>query len=108
MSDIVRTRGDTYRIRRTVKVSGVAVNITGWTFKLTVNAEVNPADDTNQIAQIDGTLFDAVNGIVDFVPLSTDVETAGHYYFDIEATDTDSQISTLDKGSFILLQDITK
>ncbi len=108
MSDISRTRGDTYRIRRTVKVSGVVVDITDWTFKLTINKVAKPADETDQVAQIAGVIIDAPNGVVDFTPLEADVETAGSFFFDIEAIDSGGAKTTPDRGQFILTQDITK
>lgn len=108
MSNITRTRGDTRRIRRTVKLAGVAQDITGWSFLLTINSEWEPTDTDEQVAQIVGTLTDPTNGIVDFFPQADDVETAGQFYYDIESRDDGGYISTLDKGEFVLLQDITK
>ena len=108
MSDILRTRGDTYRIRRTVKAAGVVVDITDWTFLLTINMVAKPADETDQVAQIAGVIFDAAGGIVDFTPLTADVADAGSFFYDIESVDDSGAVTTLDKGGFILLQDITK
>ena len=108
MSDITRTRGDTYRIRRTVKSGGVVVDITDWTFKLTISAVANPPDATDQVAQIAGVIDDAPNGVVDFTPVADDVNWVGRNFYDIEAVDAASAIITLDDGQFILLQDKTK
>ena len=108
MSDITRHRGDTRRIQRTVKENGVAIPITDWTFLLTISREEDPVDTVEQIAQIIGVITDAANGVVDFTPLAKDVDWVGGNFFDIEAVDSDGGISTLDKGQFTLLQDITK
>ena len=108
MSDISRTRGDTYRIRRTVKAAGVAIPITDWTFKLTINKVAKPADETDQVAQIAGVITDALNGVVDFTPQAADVENIGSFFYDIEAIDSGGEKVTLAKGQFIIAQDITK
>lgn len=106
--DIIRYRGDTRRIRRTVKSGGSPVNITGWLFLLTVSSEKSPADTTSQVAQIAGVIADAAGGVVDFTPAAGDVDTAGAYYYDIQATDDSGSVTTLVKGTLTLLQDITK
>ena len=109
MSDITRFRGDTRRIRRYVKTDAQAVvDITDWTFKLTVNVHKDPVDETDQVFQVAGVIADAPNGVVDFTPLAADVDWVGSNFFDIEAVDSDSGKSTLYKGQFTLLQDITK
>ena len=109
VSDIVRHRGDTRRIQRTVRTSdGATVPITDWTFKLTISAESAPTDATEQIGQIVGVITDAPGGVVEFTPLAADVANAGRFFYDIEAVDSNSGITTLDKGAFVLLQDITK
>jgi hypothetical protein len=108
MSDITRYRGDTRRIQRTVTLDGAAVNITDWSFVLTINREYEPDDTDAQVAQIVGVIADAAAGVVEFTPTLTDVATAGSYYYDIEAVDAGGSVSTLDKGAFTLLQDITK
>jgi hypothetical protein len=108
MSDITRYRGDTRRIRRTVTADGAAVNITDWSFVLTINREYNPVNANEQGAQIVGVIADAAAGVVDFIPTLDDVADIGDYYYDIEATDAGGSVSTLDKGAFTLLQDVTK
>ena len=109
MSDIIRHRGDTRRLIYTIMdADGVAIDITNWTFKLTVNSEENPTDISNQVDQVAGVITDAAAGKVKFTPSSTMVETAGTFYYDIEAVDTSGGITTLAKGKFLLIQDITK
>lgn len=109
MSDITRYRGDTRRIRKTVRDgAGAVVDITDWAFVLTINSEADPEDAAEQVAQLVGTIYDAPNGVVDFLPAVADVEVAGTFYYDIQATDADGGFTTLDKGQFTLLQDITK
>ncbi len=108
MSDITRHRGDTRRIQRTVKIDGVATNITGWTFMLTINREEDPDDTSEEVAQIAGVIVVAGDGTVKFTPNLADVDWVGVYFYDIEAVDADGGVSTLDKGRWTHPQDITK
>ena len=108
MSTIARYRGDTRRIRHVVTEDGAVVDVTDWSFVLTISAVESPVDTEHQVAQIVGVIADAAAGIVDFTPEAGDVATAGDYFYDIEATDAGGGVSTLDKGVFTLLQDISK
>jgi hypothetical protein len=89
--------------------NGVAVNITGFAFKLTVNSEKNPSDQVNEQFSITGVLTDAINGKVSFAPTVVDTNIAPTtYFYDIEQTDGAGAISTLIIGKCIIVQDITK
>jgi hypothetical protein len=88
--------------------AGNVLNINGWEFVLTVNREENPTDVAEQIAQMTGTVTDGPNGQVGFPPQYADMLEVGTFYFDIEATDATGHTDTIDKGQFIILQDITK
>lgn len=89
--------------------AGVAINITGFTFKLTVNSEKDPLNTDNQKFSIVGAITDAVLGKVAFSPsvVNTDIDP-GTYFYDIEQTDDGSAISTLIIGKCLIIQDITK
>ena len=103
-------RGDSSAKGFTVKDSDeVAINITGFTFKLTVNSEKDPTDTTNQKFTVVGAITDAPNGKVAFSPTTanTDIEP-GTYFYDIEQTDGGAAISTLIIGKCIIIQDISK
>jgi len=89
--------------------AGVAVDITGFAFKLTVNSEKTPTDQVNEQFSIIGVLTDASNGKVSFAPSITDTDiTPGTYFYDIEQTDGAGSISTLIVGKVLIVQDITK
>ncbi len=67
---------------------GIAIDVSGFSFKLTVNSEKDPADTTNQQFTIAGVLVDAVNGQISFAPSITDTDiTPDTYFYDIEQTD---------------------
>ncbi len=88
---------------------GVAVDVSGFSFKLTVNSEKAPADQVNEQFTITGVLIDAPNGRISFAPTITDTDiTPTTYFYDIEQTDGAGAISTLIVGKAIIVQDITK
>jgi hypothetical protein len=108
MTDINRYRGDTLRIGAVVKQNKKIMNVTSYTFKLTVNTLEDPPDDTTQLFQSDGVIVDAVNGKIYFPLTENQVNTIGNYFFDIQMIDPNGEKKTLDKGQFNLTQDITK
>lgn len=88
---------------------GVAIDITGFSFKLTVNSEKDPADQVNEQFSITGVLTDAPNGRVAFSPTITDTDIApGTFFYDIEQIDTGGSKSTLLVAKVLIVQDITK
>ena len=89
--------------------NGVAIDITGFSFKLTVNSERDPTDQVNEQFTITGVIGVAANGTVSFAPTVTDTDiTPGTYFYDIEQTDVSSRIKTIIKGRAKIIQDITK
>jgi hypothetical protein len=107
---ISRYRGDTAADEFTiVDEDGAAVDITGYSFVLTVNTLKNPPDDTTELYAIAGDIVDAPNGVVEFVP--TDIQAdqnPGKYYYDVQMTDAQSRIRTVVKGTYKYTQDISK
>ncbi len=88
---------------------GVAVDITGFSFKMTVNSERNPADQVNEQFTITGVIGSGVGGLVSFAPSVSDTDiTPGTYFYDVEQTDVGGLIKTLIKGKALIVQDITK
>ena len=87
----------------------VAIDITGFTFKLTVNSEKDPTTIDNQQFTVVGAITDALLGKVAFSPTTTNTDIApGTYFYDIEQTDGSGAISTLIIGKCVIVQDITK
>lgn len=88
---------------------GDAVDITGFSFKLTVNSDRDPDDQTNEQFSVMGVIGDPAAGEVSFAPstIDTDIEP-GLYYYDIEQTDGSGRIKTLIKSKCRIHQDITK
>ncbi len=89
--------------------NGVAINVTGFSFKLTVNSEKDPTDTTNQKFTIVGVLVDEVNGQISFAPTITDTDiTPDTYFYDIEQIDAGGGKATLIVAKCLIIQDITK
>ncbi len=88
--------------------AGVAVNITGFSFRLTVNTDKNPAPGT-ELFTVTGVITDATAGKVAFAPTTTDTDQdPSKYFYDVEQTDGSGAISTIIKGVAEIIQDISK
>ena len=111
MSDLKRYRGDTaadeFRIRN--ESTGAALDISGYTFVLTVSTLENPPDSTAELYSIVGAITDAANGVVEFAPSAAQADQKPTtYYYDVQMTTAGGKIKTIAKGKYIYTQDITK
>lgn len=108
--NICMNRGDTYGLVFTIKdSSGTAIDITGYSFLMTVDPSSEPTDADENLFQISGTITDASAGQVTFTPSSANTDqTPGVYRYDIQMTTTGSEIRTIVVGTFEIIQDITK
>lgn len=106
--NIQRYRGDTYGDSFTVKQNGSAVNITGYSFILSLSQSENPTGD-DYVYQLTGSIDDSLGGVVSFAPNSTQANQAPRkYFYDVQMTDSHGAKTTIAKGSYTYLQDITK
>lgn len=105
---INRIRGDTYADRFLAEVDGVAVDITGCSFKLTLNTQRNPIDISNQVYQLTGIVTSPESGIVEFAPDSTQADLTGLFYYDIQMIDGNGVKRTPVKDVYVYEEDITK
>ena len=110
MTDITRKRGDTYADEFTIRSAstGAAINITGYTFLLTVDPKPNPTDALANLYQLTGTIVDAAAGRVEFAPSSTQANQVGAFYYDVQMVDGASRKRTIVSGKYKYEQDITK
>lgn len=111
MTIITRRRGDTYadEIIVTSEVTGAAMNVTGYTFKLTVDPSKAPADGTTKLYEVVGTIVDGPAGKVEFAPTEQQAnQTPGTYYYDIQMTDGNGRKRTIALDKYVYQQDITK
>ena len=114
IGDIDYSRGDSYpySIRIKDKATREYVDITGYTFILTVDPEKAPVDATNNIFDVVGVVDpDQVNntGRVSFTPTEDDTDNIGKFYYDIQFIDGSGNKRTFVKGfKFLIDQDISK
>ena len=110
MANIIRRRGDIdpYVIAVVDKCSGNPVDVTSYGFLMCVDPSPTPSGASNNIAQMSGIITDGTNGVVEFYPDSNEANHVGNYYYDIQWTDTNSKVRTIDYGKYILKQDVSK
>lgn len=118
LGDLSWRRGDSYPITLTIKdksvTPSVAINITGYSFKMTVTTVKDPVDETTQLFQVIGEVDadqGANTGKVHFTPSAVDTDQlSGKYFYDVEMTDASGNIRTISPygAKFTLNQDQTK
>ena len=110
--ELCRKRGDSFPdefVLFTDAAKTMPLDITGFSFILTVDPEEAPADASNNIFQLTGTITDATNGKVEYAPTAVESDvTPKLYYFDIQMTDAALAIRTIIVGDYDITQDITK
>ena len=108
---VQRTKGDTYPEEFILRdASQTPIDVTGFTFVLTVDTREEPDDATTNQFQLTGVLEDAPNGRISFQPSqpNADLLDPGTYFYDIQQTDGASNIRTISKGQYIILPQITQ
>lgn len=109
MTAITRYRGDTAPDTGYAAIDGVALNVTGCSFKLTVDPEKAPVSDANNLFSLSGEAVDPLTGKIKF-PI-TDIQAdqpPGKYWYDIQMIDGAGLKRTIALDRYIILQDITK
>ena len=108
--DFCISRGDTTPWTFTIQDSdGVAVDITGFSYLLTVDPSDVPIDALNNLFQLTGTLITPLSGIVQFEMSAVQADqTPSEYFYDLQQTDGTGKIRTITKGIFEFIQDVTK
>lgn len=106
---ITRSRGDTHPFTLVIKdAAGDVIDITGRTYKLTVDPSSEPTTADNNLFTLTGVVPVGTDGKVEFEPDATEADQSPDtYFFDVEQTST-GKIRTIAKGPFVFLQDITK
>lgn len=106
---LTRKRGDTKSIGMTLKDSdGAVINVTGYTFSLSVNSDEEPLNTDNELFTSVGVLVDAVNGKISFPVGSSEADNVGEFYYDAQLIDTATEKLTFLRGAFLMTQDIGK
>ena len=110
MTDLTRPRGDTYAdefILRS-KTTGQPLDLSGCSFKLTVNAKKDPEDGDSPEFQVTGTILDAPGGRVEFALTDAQADRIGRFFYDIQMVDAKGRKRTLRKAKYVFTQDVTK
>lgn len=112
-SVITRHRGDTKPIMFRLwedKVNEVPLDITGYSFKFTVDLYKSPENTDNNVFTLDGAIVGApTNGMVMFEPSALGMDLPPRiYYYDFQLIDSGGYIDTPALDKFIISQDITK
>lgn len=109
MTEITRYRGDTVPDQFTLTdADGNAVNITGYSFTMTVDSLKTPPDNSTLQYTLTATITNAAAGEFEFAPSAVQADLVGKFWYDIQMVDGGGAIQTLDKDRYIYTQDITK
>ena len=111
MVAITRKRGDTYADDIIVKSkkTGLAMNITGYSFVMTVDPSKSPVDATTNLYSVVGAIIDAVEGRVEFAPTAMQADQPPEtYYYDIQMIDGAGRKRTIVLDKYKYEQDISK
>lgn len=111
MVTITRKRGDTYADEITVKskATGLPINITGYTFTMTLDPLKDPLTATNNLYSLVGTIIDAPAGRVEFAPSALQADQPpGIYYYDVQMIDGAGRKRTIALDKYKYEQDISK
>lgn len=110
MAAIKVFRGDSFPLAYAFKdkTTGLPINITDWTFKLTVSSVKDPTDSSTKVFSVDATITDAANGKFSFLPTEENNSEIGVFFFDIQYTNPSGHKRTIEKDKYTITQDIGK
>lgn len=109
MTAITRFRGDTAPDTGAATLDGVALDVTGCSFILTVDPAKAPTSAATNLFSLPGTLVNSATGEIKFPITETQSDqTPGTYYYDIQMTDSAGLTRTIALDKYIIKQDITK
>ena len=108
--DICVTKEDSTPFSFTIKdEDAVAIDVTGFSFLLTVDPSNEPTDDTTKLFQLTAALTDPANGIITFSPSSVQLDQSPDvYFYDIEQTNGSGDVRTIVKGKFTIEAQVTQ
>lgn len=111
MSKITVIRGDDITLNATFKdENGTAINITGYTIFFTVKDNYTSTDDTSALISKTVTSHsDPTNGKTLITLSKTDTNLSeGNYYYDFQTKDGSGNISSTERGTFVINLDVTR
>jgi len=110
MAVINRKRGDTYadELLITSKSTKLPIDITGYTFIMTLDPEKAPLNSDNNLYSLTGVIIDAAGGRVGFSPSDIQADQVGSFFYDVQMIDGDGRVRTIALDKYVYTQDITK
>lgn len=111
VEDLCVVRGDSPVIPVVVSdENGDTVDITGYTFVMTVDPSPTPDSSANNNFSLTvGPVADGTDGTVFFQPSTGQMDLVPSvYFYDIQMTTTLPSVRTLMKGKFTVQQDVSK
>ena len=112
--DICIWRGDTPVIFVTIRernadgTQGDPIDVTGYSFRMTVDVSSEPSNSSNNLFSLTGSIVDASIGKVQFQPTEAQTDNVGEFFYDIQMVTTTPSVRTVLWGSFDIIQDISK
>jgi hypothetical protein len=107
--DVQRRRGDTYPEYFTVASSEAGWTLAGATFLLTVDPSEDPSTNTANLFQVAGVIDSVPEAKIHFdISVLHANQLPDTYYYDIQMTDALGKITTIVRGKWQVIQDITK
>lgn len=102
-------RGDTATITVTITDADGIFDLTGYTVKLTVKDADVDTDANAIIGPITATVSSPATGVGVFALSKTNTDvTAGKYIYDVQINDGSTDVKTVTKSTFTVVQDVTK
>lgn len=107
---LCRTRGDTRSWTFVIQdAAGAVIDITGFSFLLTVDPEEDPSTATNNLFQLTGAIPLGSDGRVTFTLSAGEADQLpSEYFYDVQMTDAALELFTIIKSTYTVAQDITK
>ena len=106
-----RYRGDTHKhFFNLFRPTGEPIDVTGYSFTLTVSTKRDPTDTTGRIITMPGVIESPTIGRISFAPTLMESSQApiGVHFYDIQQTDAGGLIETIAKSTYEIRQDISK
>lgn len=104
-------RGDDWILKLNITSDGVPLDITGYSYWLTLKSDIKANDDVAELqVQISPTVENAPNGIIYIKASSTLTSTLspGSYFYDIQQVNLAGEVQTLMMGKVKVVRDVTR
>ncbi len=99
--DICVNVGDTKPFQFERRVNGAVIDITGFTYVLSVDPDSAPESSSTQLFQLTGSVVDGPNGIVEFaMNASQSDQNVDVFFYDIQETDGAADITIASRGKY--------